>query len=113
MNALPQTKTRTRFVPGDKVLYVNDHNAGRFCDLQKDQTYTVWRIHEHEIMLYEDSRMGLHGAHRFSPAPLPEGPLLDFGGALVELRKHKTVARKGWNGNGMWLALEGHATATR
>ena len=29
-----------------------------------------------------------------------------FGGALAELREGKKVQRKGWNGQGMWLALQ-------
>lgn len=30
---------------------------------------------------------------------------MDFGGALQALREGKRVARSGWNGKGMWLAL--------
>ncbi len=30
----------------------------------------------------------------------------DFGGALSALRSGRKVARKGWNGKGMWLALQ-------
>lgn len=30
---------------------------------------------------------------------------MDFGMALAALKLGKKVARKGWNGNGMWLAL--------
>jgi hypothetical protein len=30
----------------------------------------------------------------------------DFGGALNLLREGKRVARKGWNGKGMWIALQ-------
>jgi hypothetical protein len=31
---------------------------------------------------------------------------LDFGHALAALRQGKKVARAGWNGKGMWLALQ-------
>lgn len=31
---------------------------------------------------------------------------MDFGGALQALREGKRVARSGWNGKGMWLALQ-------
>lgn len=31
---------------------------------------------------------------------------LDFGGALEALRGGKRVARKGWNGEGMYVALQ-------
>ena len=37
---------------------------------------------------------------------------MDFGMALKVLKEGKKVARKGWNGKGMWLALirtEGYA----
>jgi len=30
----------------------------------------------------------------------------DFGGALAALRNGKKVARTGWNGKGMWIALQ-------
>lgn len=30
----------------------------------------------------------------------------DFGIALDELRRGKRMARKGWNGKGMWVALQ-------
>lgn len=30
---------------------------------------------------------------------------MDFGAALVELRAGQRVARSGWNGPGMWVAL--------
>jgi len=30
---------------------------------------------------------------------------MDFGQALKSLKEGKRVARKGWNGKGMWLAL--------
>lgn len=33
------------------------------------------------------------------------GEELDFGEALVKLRCGLRVARKGWNGKGMWLSL--------
>ena len=31
---------------------------------------------------------------------------MDFGGALQALKSGKRVARSGWNGKGMWLALQ-------
>ena len=31
--------------------------------------------------------------------------LLDFGGAIRALKEGRRVARVGWNGKGMWLAL--------
>jgi hypothetical protein len=31
---------------------------------------------------------------------------MDFGGALVNLKAGKQVARKGWNGKGLWLQLQ-------
>ncbi len=31
---------------------------------------------------------------------------LDFGGALKEMKAGERVARDGWNGKGMWLALQ-------
>ena len=31
---------------------------------------------------------------------------MDFGEALVKLREGKKVARKGWNGKGMWVGLQ-------
>lgn len=31
---------------------------------------------------------------------------MDFGGALVSLRGGKRVSRAGWNGKGMWIALQ-------
>jgi hypothetical protein len=33
-------------------------------------------------------------------------PFFTFGEALVELKKGNLVARSGWNGKGMWLALQ-------
>lgn len=30
---------------------------------------------------------------------------MDFGGAIKALKEGKLVARAGWNGKGMWLAL--------
>ncbi|MEX3713535.1 DUF2829 domain-containing protein [Cytobacillus horneckiae] len=30
---------------------------------------------------------------------------MDFGKALIALKEGKKVARKGWNGKGMWIAL--------
>ena len=33
-------------------------------------------------------------------------PTKDFGFALYQLRDNKKVARRGWNGNGMWLGLQ-------
>lgn len=32
--------------------------------------------------------------------------LLDFGGAIAALKAGKRVSRLGWNGKGMWLALQ-------
>jgi hypothetical protein len=32
--------------------------------------------------------------------------LMDFGQALTQLRAGERVARAGWNGKGMWLALQ-------
>lgn len=32
--------------------------------------------------------------------------MIDFGGALTRLRQGKQVARKGWNGKGMWIELQ-------
>ena len=32
-------------------------------------------------------------------------PIMDFGEALRALKDGKRVARKGWNGKGMWLFL--------
>jgi hypothetical protein len=31
---------------------------------------------------------------------------MDFGDALVNLKAGKRVARKGWNGKGLWLELQ-------
>jgi hypothetical protein len=31
---------------------------------------------------------------------------LSFGGAIASLRKGDKVARKGWNGKGLWLELQ-------
>lgn len=36
---------------------------------------------------------------------VPPAPACDFGWALQQLREGKRVARQGWNGKGMWLAL--------
>lgn len=33
-------------------------------------------------------------------------PQLDFGAALDALKAGEVVARKGWNGRGMWLKLQ-------
>ena len=33
--------------------------------------------------------------------------MIDFGMALVALKRGKAVARKGWNGKGMFLTLQG------
>jgi hypothetical protein len=32
--------------------------------------------------------------------------MFDFGNALVNLKSGKKVCRSGWNGKGMWLALQ-------
>lgn len=32
-------------------------------------------------------------------------PNYDFGGAILLMKQGKRVARKGWNGKGMWLLL--------
>jgi hypothetical protein len=34
------------------------------------------------------------------------GEVFDFGEALKRLRAGQKVAREGWNGRGMWLALQ-------
>ncbi len=31
---------------------------------------------------------------------------MDFGGAIVALKSGERVTRAGWNGKGMWLALQ-------
>jgi hypothetical protein len=56
---------------------------------------------------YED------GYTSFSPAEAFEsgyvratGPGMDFGQALAQLKRGRMVARAGWNGKGMWLALQ-------
>ena len=37
----------------------------------------------------------------------PHGPkFFDFGAALVYLRKGSRVGRNGWNGRGLWIALQ-------
>jgi hypothetical protein len=33
-------------------------------------------------------------------------PTFDFGNALLCLKAQQKVAREGWNGKGMWLALQ-------
>ena len=33
------------------------------------------------------------------------GETFDFGGALLSLKEGRKVARKGWNGKGMFLTL--------
>ena len=33
------------------------------------------------------------------------GPLMDFGGALKALKEGRRVARRGWNGKGMFIVL--------
>lgn len=33
---------------------------------------------------------------------------MNFGEALEALKRGHRIARKGWNGKGMWLALSGH-----
>ncbi|MFP5513412.1 MAG: DUF2829 domain-containing protein [Alphaproteobacteria bacterium] len=45
------------------------------------------------------------GADHFGGCPEGAGPGLSFGDALVALKAGKRVARAGWNGKGMWLAL--------
>jgi len=35
-----------------------------------------------------------------------EEPMMDFGQAIRVLKQGNRVARKGWNGKGMWLALQ-------
>lgn len=45
------------------------------------------------------------GADHFGGCPAEEGRSLSFGDALVALKAGKRVARAGWNGKGMWLAL--------
>lgn len=32
-------------------------------------------------------------------------PLMDFGGAIRSMKAGRAVARRGWNGKGMWIAL--------
>ena len=34
------------------------------------------------------------------------GETFDFGGALLSLKKGKKVARKGWNGKGIYIELQ-------
>lgn len=31
---------------------------------------------------------------------------MTFGEALIELKRHNRVTRKGWNGKNMWLAIQ-------
>lgn len=31
---------------------------------------------------------------------------MNFGDALAKLKKYKCVARRGWNGKGLWLTLQ-------
>lgn len=37
--------------------------------------------------------------------PIP-GKNMDFGSALVAMRADKRVSRSGWNGKGMWIAIQ-------
>ncbi len=39
-------------------------------------------------------------------APVQKAATLDFGVALANLRAGRRVFRQGWNGKGMWLALQ-------
>lgn len=56
----------------------------------------------------------IHSGHALSISEVrPEDhvKMLDFGRALAALKRGKRVARAGWNGKGMWLALScGEAT---
>lgn len=53
---------------------------------------------------YEDGYTSWSPADAFEAAYKPNGSL-DFAGALTALKQGLRVARSGWNGKGMWLAL--------
>jgi hypothetical protein len=46
----------------------------------------------------------------FEPADIGGSEGLDFGGALAALKEGRRVARSGWNGKGMWIALSPGST---
>lgn len=53
-----------------------------------------------------------HSAECLEEAAINQG-WADFGSALRALKAGKRVARRGWNGKGMWLSLSGDPAAPR
>lgn len=63
-------------------------------------------------VVYEDGYKSFSPADAFEGgyAPLVDSHLLSFGAALNLLKTGAKVARLGWNGKGMWLALSCNGT---
>ena len=60
-------------------------------------------------VVYEDGYKSFSPAEAFEKGNIPYSDKKDwyfnFGKALIELKSGRKVARKGWNGKGMWLIL--------
>lgn len=56
-------------------------------------------------VIYEDGYTSISPAKAFEDGYTIEGPGLNFGLAIEALKAGKRVARKGWNGKGMFLWL--------
>lgn len=67
------------------------------------------------LVRYEPTAEEPHGYLSHSPravfeagyAPVSKSSAMSFGDALAALKAGHRVAREGWNGKGMWLALSG------
>jgi len=93
--------------------------------------YRGWELPEDEKCLaeedgflveYEDSEHQNHPDHSGYISWSPERVFKDayrdvdglpFGHAIEAMKKGKLVARKGWNGNGMYLAIQSGSTITK
>lgn len=102
---------------GTKVILARPMSRGEY------NTYRGWDIPVNEdpadegfLVEYPDGGKANHPAHAgyvsWSPKDVFERAYrsstgLDFGGALRALKAGHRVARNGWYGKGMWLALSG------
>jgi len=62
------------------------------------------------LVIYEDGYRSISPGKAFEDGYTLEGPGLNFGQAIEALKKGCRVARKGWNGKGMYLWLLPAAT---
>lgn len=124
---LPGAKQRTQHRPMKQYLGTKQISA-RPMTRGEYNAYRGWEMPANEeaneagyLVEYHDGGKPNHPDHSgyisWSPADVFERSYrlvdgLTFGGAIEALKAGKRVARKGWNGKGMWLALSCNGTRT-